>query len=86
MSRCEQFEISPESIEQELRPIVCEQRQADLRRSVVYIYINGSCVDCECPWVVDGVWVSVHVQAGGDVQGYIYIYMVVVLTVSVHGL
>ena len=34
------------------------------------IYIYGSCVDCECPWVVDGVWVSVHVQAGGDVQGY----------------
>ena len=27
-SRYEQFEISPEMIEQELRPAVCEQRQA----------------------------------------------------------
>ena len=29
-SRYEQFEIYPESIEQELRPVVCEQRQTDV--------------------------------------------------------
>ena len=29
-SRYEQFEISPETIEQELRPVVCEQRQTDI--------------------------------------------------------
>ena len=28
-SRYEQFEISPEMSEQELRPVVCEQRQTD---------------------------------------------------------
>ena len=28
-SRYEQFETSPETIEQELRPVVCEQQQAD---------------------------------------------------------
>ena len=28
-SRCEQFDISPETIEQELRSVVCEQRQTD---------------------------------------------------------
>ena len=30
-SRYEQFETSPETIEQELRPAVCEQQQTDLR-------------------------------------------------------
>ena len=28
-SRYEQFEISPETIEQEMRSVVCEQRQTD---------------------------------------------------------
>ena len=31
-SRYEQFELSPEMIEEELRPAVCKQRQTDLRR------------------------------------------------------
>ena len=30
-SRYEQFEISPETVEQELRPAVCEHRQTDLK-------------------------------------------------------
>ena len=30
-SRYEQFEVSPETIEQEFRPVVCEQQQTDLR-------------------------------------------------------
>ena len=30
-NRYEQFEISPETIEQELRPVYCEQRQTDSR-------------------------------------------------------
>ena len=29
-NRNEQFEISPETIEQELRPVECEQRQTDI--------------------------------------------------------
>ena len=36
-SRYEQFETSPETIEQELRPVVCEQRKTDLRRIIAYI-------------------------------------------------
>ena len=31
----DQFETSPEPIEQELRPAVCERRQTDLRRIIV---------------------------------------------------
>ena len=31
----DQFETSPEAIEQELRPAVCECRQTDLRRTIV---------------------------------------------------
>ena len=31
-SRYEQFDISPEPIEQELRPAVCDQRQTDIDR------------------------------------------------------
>ena len=34
-SRYKQFEPSPEMIEQELRPAVCEQRQTDLRIIIV---------------------------------------------------
>ena len=30
VSRCEQFETSPETIEQELRPAFCEHRQRDI--------------------------------------------------------
>ena len=37
VSRYEQFETSPEVIEQELRPAVCEQCSTDLRRIIVYI-------------------------------------------------
>ena len=33
--RYEQFETSPETIERELRPAVCEQRQTGLRRIIV---------------------------------------------------
>ena len=33
VSRYEQFEASPETIEQELRAAVCERRQTDLRRT-----------------------------------------------------
>ena len=32
VSRYEQFETSPETIEQELRPAVCEHRPTDIRR------------------------------------------------------
>ena len=33
----EQFEISPETVEQELRPAVCESdRQTDLRSIIIY--------------------------------------------------
>ena len=39
--RC-QFEISPETIEQELRPVVCEQRQTDLRRIIVSLDVFSS--------------------------------------------
>ena len=31
----DQFETSPEAIEQELRPAVCERRQTDLRQIIV---------------------------------------------------
>ena len=45
MSRYEQFERSPETIQQELRPSVFEQRQRDLRRFITQI----SCVQArEC--------------------------------------
>ena len=33
----DQFETSPEAIEQELRPAVCERRQIDLRQIIVWI-------------------------------------------------
>ena len=33
--RCEQFDISPDTIEQELGPVVCEQRQTDRYRMIV---------------------------------------------------
>ena len=36
-SRYEQFEISHETIEQELRHVDCEQRQTDLRTNIIYI-------------------------------------------------
>ena len=36
-SRNEQFETSPETIEQELRPVVCEQRQTDRFKDNYYI-------------------------------------------------
>ena len=39
VNRYEQFETSPETIQQELRPVVCEQRQTDLRRIIVEIVI-----------------------------------------------
>ena len=39
VSLYEQFETSPETIEQELRPAVCEQRQTDLRRIILWIII-----------------------------------------------
>ena len=32
---CDQLETSPETIEQELRPGVCERRQTDLRQIIV---------------------------------------------------
>ena len=35
--RYDQFETSPEAIEQELRPAVCERRQIDLRQIIVSI-------------------------------------------------
>ena len=31
----DQFDTSPEAIEQELRPAVCERRQTDLRQIIV---------------------------------------------------
>ena len=37
VSRYGQFETSPEMIEQELRPGVCEHRQTDIRRIIVLI-------------------------------------------------
>ena len=33
--RYEQLEISTEMIEQELRPVDCEQRETDLRRIII---------------------------------------------------
>ena len=42
VNRCEQFEISPETIEQELRPVVCEQRQSDA------FYKSYSMIVCTC--------------------------------------
>ena len=39
-SRYEQFEISPETIEQERRPAVCKQRQTDILKenySTLYV-------------------------------------------------
>ena len=35
----DQFETSPEEIEQELRPAVCERRQTDLRQIIIYIVL-----------------------------------------------
>ena len=35
VSRYEQFKTSPETIEKELRPAVCENRQTDIRRIIV---------------------------------------------------
>ena len=40
----DQFETSPEAIEQELRPAVCERRQTDLRQIIVYITESERCV------------------------------------------
>ena len=34
---CDQFETSPEAIDQELRTAFCERRQTDLRQIIVYI-------------------------------------------------
>ena len=34
----DQLETSPEKIEHELRPAVCERRQTDLRQIIVYRY------------------------------------------------
>ena len=41
-SRYEQFEISPETIEQELRPVVCLHRQTDLR--IIIGRKEGTCL------------------------------------------
>ena len=41
VGRYEQLETSPETIEQELRPAVCEHRQTDLRRIIVEISENA---------------------------------------------
>ena len=38
-SRYEQFQISPETIEQELRPVVCEQRQTDSQADLGIIIV-----------------------------------------------
>ena len=38
----EQLETSPETIEQELRPAVCERRQTDLRRKLYSLDIAGA--------------------------------------------
>ena len=35
VSRYEHFETSPETIEQELQSVDCEQRQTDLRRIII---------------------------------------------------
>ena len=37
---CDQLETSPETIEQELRPAVCERRQTDLWRIIVQIILE----------------------------------------------
>ena len=36
----DQLETSPETIEQELRPVVCERRQTDLWRIIVGLHIH----------------------------------------------
>ena len=41
--RYEQLETFPETIEQELRPTVCEHRQTDLRRIIVSIGLDVMC-------------------------------------------
>ena len=40
VSRYEPFETFPETIDLELRPAVCEQRQTDIRRITVYIVFD----------------------------------------------
>ena len=48
-SRYEQFEISPETIEQELPPVVCEQQQIALKltlRQYLPIHTNYSISNC----------------------------------------
>ena len=46
--RYEQLETSPEMIEQELRPAVCEHQQTDLRSIILQIDINKNraCDSC----------------------------------------
>ena len=52
--RYDQFEISPEAIEQELRPAVCERRQTDRLKA------NYS-IDEFCPLPDPDVGLAVHV-------------------------
>ena len=65
-SRYEQFETSPETIEQELRPAVCELRQTELRRIIVYmmfVYIHFSSAITLCYNVLRfGLSISVSVN------------------------
>ena len=43
-SRCEQFETSPETIEQELRSAVCELRQTNFKRKNYSIDVPVHCI------------------------------------------
>ena len=59
VSRYEQFETSPETIEQELRPVVCEQRQTE-RIKENYKLDRGLVVNKSCALLLDGLRLQHH--------------------------